>query len=177
MTCCNFFSTIFCHPRHDQLNGSIIRRGETGWFLVIVLSPSHQKVSCKGCVSHHIIAWPCHLRKMKWGDFDGEDKASAFKAMQHFTKCGIVQPEENHEDAKSHRSFQPSRPPWSHERGSLPVWKSKHYRNESLIAGSHKVTIREAESSAVIELHICTMVDPFVLSNLSEVMIFLMKLY
>lgn len=53
------FSTIFCHPRHDQLNGSIIRRGETWWFLVVVLSPSHQKVSCKGCVSHHIVAWIC----------------------------------------------------------------------------------------------------------------------
>ena len=36
--------------------------------------------------------------------------------------------------------LKPSRPPWSHERGSLPVWKSKHYRNESLIVGSHKVT-------------------------------------
>ncbi len=58
----------------------------------------------------------------------------------------------------------------------------RHDRNESLRVTRSQVqndggTIREAESSAVIELHICTMVDPFVLSNLSEVMIFLMNLY
>lgn len=50
-------------------------------------------------------------------------------------------------------------------------FESLHYRNESLIVARSQVqnyggTIREAESSAVIELHICTMVDPFVLSNL-----------
>ncbi len=81
-----FFSTTSscfqqsCHQRYDQLNGSIVRRGETWWFLVIVLSPSHQKIPCKGCVSHHIIASiPC-ANEMGWNMVKTVSalKASAF---------------------------------------------------------------------------------------------------
>ena len=103
---------------------------------------------------------------MKWGERWRQFqllKASAFHQMWDGSNfCSFQTPKVI--------DLKPSRPPWSHERGSLPDWKSSLSKwiidSRQSKDQNDGGTIREAESSAVIKLHICTMVDPFVLSNL-----------